>query len=591
MSAVFSGNTAGAGGMCTDFDLNATQLNSALADAEILTNGVLTLTKIDGSTFTNNIPYFSDFVISGLNLNISNVPVNRTLTYTAGTYQINAQLYSIPVGANFQLTAGHPTLPRIDILYLTNTNNIIYQTGTPATNPVQPTPPLGTLLLAAIGVQIAATTSLNYTLVTVNTNNTTIAPTTIADGTVNGSHLAWDGISWVENPYWIVKNSVIDPTIKIQSYDTTDVNGIITLTTLGDSNSERGFTFYVNDSLAGFNTRVDLTSSLGSETVFSVLSIDNNDFVSGLISNSSSKSRIATIDLTLDRRADISNEAISNILEATLSTKDPLNLNQLVQTITSTNSSVTQGVNESLFSQDLGTLMNKMTISNGIDTCQIIQEPTNNTITTNTGYCRVESDGLLSLSRIDLYNNLTYLYNRDIGNIQNAEINLDYTLGAVLKYEDTGLRNELYIGSGAIELIYNQTANPSFTESNIRIDNTAISLDLDSNVVLQLIDSSIFMNGGVRKRTRNTNVSTAVAANDYMIVATAAPITVTLPAAPINGQEIVVISNGVATGGNPVTINGNGKNINAAATSSIVTSYGRAIIVYNSTLNEWLIIG
>ena len=565
MSAVFSGNTAGAGGMCSDFDENATQLNSALADAEILTNGVLTLTKIDGSTFTNNIPYFADFVIQGLKLTISNVPVNRTLTYTAGTYQINAQLYSIPVGANFQLTAGHPTLPRIDILYLTNTNNIIYQTGTPATNPVQPTPPLGTLLLAAIGVQIGATTSLNYTLVTVNTNNTTIAPTTIADGTVNGSHLAWDGISWVENPYWIVKNSVIDPTIKIQSYDTTDVNGIITLTTLGDSNSERGFTFYVNDSLSGFNTRVDLTSSLGSETVFSVLSIDNNDFVSSLISNSSSESRIATIDLTLDRRADISNEAISNILEATLSTKDPLNLNQLVQTITRTDSSIAATNNTSTFSQDVTSLENVLSISDGTKSSILVQDE-------NRNYFNSYNGALLSIV--------------EFGSVKN-EITSS-TLSNENKFTQTPNNNEIKVADLVNPLNY---TNLIQTPTSFSIYTNSANPEHISNITSSGNSGGFNFNCAMYHRYRVVTANTTILDNDYAIYTTIGfnPLTITLPATPTDGRMLVIKANSASVA-NPVTINGNGHLIDAAATRDLTSDFASVTLHYNNTYGRWMII-
>ena len=114
MSAVFSGNTT----PCNDFNINATELNRALADVEILNNGQLTLTKIDGTTFINNIPFFPDFVISGINLSIDVSPNADDLLYTSGTYQIDAVVYTLAAGGTINLTAGHPTDPRVDIIYL-----------------------------------------------------------------------------------------------------------------------------------------------------------------------------------------------------------------------------------------------------------------------------------------------------------------------------------------------------------------------------------------------------------------------------------------------------------------------------------------
>jgi len=48
-----------------------------------------------------------------------------------------------------------------------------------------------------------------------------------------------------------------------------------------------------------------------------------------------------------------------------------------------------------------------------------------------------------------------------------------------------------------------------------------------------------------------------------MIVATVRPLTITLPAAPYNGEEHVIKAI-TATVPSPITINGNGKNIDAA---------------------------
>jgi len=376
MSAVFSGNTPGAGGMCTDFDLNATELNSALENTEILTNGVLTLTKIDGSTTTNNIPYFADFVISGLKLTISNVPVNRTLTYTSGTYQINAQVYSIPVGANFQLTAGHPTLPRIDILYLTNTNNIFYQTGTPAATPVQPTAPAGTLLLAAIGVQINATVASNYTLVTVNTNAATIAPPALTPGTVTGSHLYWDGLTWSENTFWNVGNSAFVPGARIHTYTDTDSSGILTTAKLGDSAGERGFNWIVNHTLNGFITQMDITTD-GGETFFTLDSSDSNLFAISSIWNSAARNTFKSSSNTTDRSTEILQQDSSIVSTVSTEVLDPLNNNTFTQNITSTTNIIQQGLFSNTFQQDVSNKRNTLEATDGNDDVRLIQDLVN----------------------------------------------------------------------------------------------------------------------------------------------------------------------------------------------------------------------
>jgi len=694
MSAVFSGNTPGVGGLCDDFDTNASELNRALADAEILTNGVLTLTQIDGSTFTNNIPYFADFVISGLNLNISNVPVNRTLTYTAGTYQINAQVYNIPVGANFQLTAGHPTLPRIDILYLTNTNNIFYQTGTPSTTPVQPTPPAGTLLLAAIGVQINATTSLNYTLVTVNTNSTTIVPTTIANGTVTGSHLYWDGISWIENTFWNVSDSSFDPTARIHTYTETDSTGVVTTARLGDSDIERGFYYLVNDTLNGYLTQVDISSDSGSETYFQVFSNDSNLSAFSNISNTSSGNNVRSLNFTNDRQCTFVQTDSSNVLEANLSTKDPLNTNEFTQNLIYTDSRLKQGTKLNIFTQVISTnqtlflnsdgaglngsvelsenqflalvqdaiLTNDITITNTDLVTRVFQDSTNKneftqtltttdslitqgtnissfgqdlsngkntlnitdgagiscTLTQNAGsgintfgvangsfnsYIEQKVMGLSQANTIKLNDNnieLKFLQNLDF-NIQSlsientvSNINTIYIqkinnnlLTTDVNYLLTGSSRSVLDMYDSITYFYNRN-QPLTKNSEIQLNHTAGTLikyedfvTPTNNASLTLFAGKTNINGGIIKTQRNTAIATAIANDDWMIVSTAA-LTVTLPAAPDNGRELVFRS---VTG--TMTINGNGKNIEAAPTQTVTVGNSRTL-VFNTALNRWL---
>jgi len=704
MSAVFSGNTPGVGGLCDDFDTNASELNRALADAEILTNGVLTLTQIDGSTFTNNIPYFADFVISGLNLNISNVPVNRTLTYTAGTYQINAQVYSIPVGANFQLTAGHPTLPRIDILYLTNTNNIIYQTGVPSVNPVQPTPPAGTLLLAAIGVQINATTSLNYTLVTVNTNASNIVPPVLTPGTVTGSHLYWDGLTWSENTFWNVSNSTIDPTARIHTYTDTDSSGVVTTAVLGDGDDGgRGFKFIVNDTLDGYSGIMSFHSPTGSPTVFSIFQDDSNLFRTSILNTTIDSFESNIIDATIDRSCYFKQTETSNILEANLSTKDPLNTNEFTQTLTTTISRLQQGIKTAQFAQAVlsnqtvitnnsgtgnigslelsenifsalvqdSTLTNDISITASDLVTRVFQDPTNkneitqtltdteslitqgtnissfgqdlsngkNTLNITDGVgisCTLTQDagsgintfgvangsfnsyieqkviGLSQANTINLNNNnleLKFLQNLDFNiqslSIENTVSNINtmyiqkinnHLLTTDVNYLLTGSSRSVLDMYDSTAYIYNRN-QPLTKNSEIQLNHTTgtlikyeDSVTPTNNASINLFAGKTNINSGLRLKQRNTAISLTVVNDDYVIIVTAVPRTITLPLAPVDGETYIVKSNGVATGGNPITVSGNGKNIDSAANAFITTTNGSVRVIFNNTLNKWFTI-
>lgn len=576
MSAVFSGNTPGVSGMCQDFDTNAAELNSALENAEILTNGVLTLTQIDGSTFTNNIPYFADFVISGLNLNISNVPVNRTLTYTAGTYQINAQVYSIPVGANFQLTAGHPTLPRIDILYLTNTNNIIYQTGVPSVNPVQPAPPAGTLLLAAIGVQINATTSLNYTLVTVNTNSSTIAPPALTPGTISGSHLYWDGLTWSENTFWNVGNSTFDPTARIHTYTDTDASGIVTTAKLGESATARGFYWLINDSLNGFSATIDFSTNPGLPVTYDIISSDSNLLALANYNLKSDQVRQFTSNNTNDRSAEIVQQDSSIVSILSTEVFDPANYTRITQNINqilfeaetgSSNSTFNFNSNFTLLEVSDGVLTNSTGITDIDINNKIFQDPTNKNeftqtltttdslITQGTNTSLISQDITTEKIRLQQFN----LTNTSILDIEPDVINM-------VSDVDTNI-----IGLNSISL--STTGALGFNPGDITLTSAnAINLGATSHILL---------NGALIKNQRNTAIATAIANNDWMIVSTAA-LTVTLPAAPDNGRELVFRS---VTG--TMTINGNGKNIEAAPTQTVTVGNSRTL-VFNTALNRWL---
>lgn len=624
MAAVPSGTTPGVGGMCTDFDTNAAELNSALENAEILTNGVLTLTQIDGSTFTNNIPYFADFVISGLNLNISNVPVNRTLTYTAGTYQINAQVYSIPLGANFQLTAGHPTLPRIDILYLTNTNNIIYQTGVPSVNPVQPAPPAGTLLLAAIGVQINATTSLNYTLVTVNTNSTTIVSpsSTILPGTAVGNTLYWDGLVWTESDeFKRVSGSFSEP---YYNYNTTDSTGVFVNVELGESTSsgQRGIEIQVNDTLNTNTADFRLLSQYGSNLA-TALELIQQDIANDL------RSQFLVDPFWMKNEFSLLSDSFNgNFSEDTSDHwykrigSDITDTTGNYSDIRQSEGDITNVVNSNSFdfysevSQGLAGLRIKSGVisvltgaqtditSNGIQIVNLATG-TDNIFTLTTGIKKFNIR-FNAETQFDVQPNKINLNKRY--NVGSKLIGAsDYIINSVLTefvshyiiVDDTSLNTITLplasISDNEIIKIVRVGGTNNFNKQIV-----ASGADTFNNTIglvtydLANINESVTLQGSALYNTwfvidtcnkieeitqRNTAISTTIAPTDQMIISTAA-LTVTLPATPKNGRQLVLKS----TAGT-MTINLNGKTIDSPATVTVGNS---RTIIFNTTLNTWL---
>lgn len=184
------GYTAGAGGQCTDLNFNADLLDTALTNAQVLSQGFLTLTQISGSTFTTTMPWFSNFVKTGLTLSLQLAPNANKVDYLAGTYQINALGYSIGVGGTITLTAGDPVLQREDIIYLTTSNTIVYLAGTPATPAVAPTPPANSLVIAHVGVDPLASGAGGFTLTLVNFNGS-FGGSTIPNGSLDTQTLYW----------------------------------------------------------------------------------------------------------------------------------------------------------------------------------------------------------------------------------------------------------------------------------------------------------------------------------------------------------------------------------------------------------------
>lgn len=474
---------------CSIWNNNFIELNSALANAEISSNGLLTLTKVDGSTFTNSIPYFPNFIISGIVASISDVPSNRTFSYTAGSYQINASLYSIALAGSFIVNTGHITLPRVDIVYLTNTNTVAYLPGTASANPVAPTLPANSLLLAYIGVGINATTSADLTLTTVNTDS----PSNVSNGVLIDQTLRWNGASYVANS-GLRANSVGKVSISgiagfasMDSITKLQVGGAINIEDLGtpfpttDKLYNNGGDLYWNGNIIGYTGTTIGSHLKWSGTTF----IEQTDFLTSVIPNSAFNSSF------------ISNDSIG------------------------LNSSVNLGL--SSITGDRGHTL-------------LISEP-----------------GNLVQSYVDL------------------SIVPSGASTIILKSEDQNVTSETKI---------------SMSPTQFQMLNTDGSDTTELNITTQ----TIILNGGLVLKNRNTNISSGITAEDYTVIATAAPITLTLPALATNGQTFVFKSNGVATGGNPITIVGNTHNIDGAATAAITTSYGNITVQYNSALTKWLII-
>ncbi len=79
--------------------------------------------------------------------------------------------------------------------------------------------------------------------------------------------------------------------------------------------------------------------------------------------------------------------------------------------------------------------------------------------------------------------------------------------------------------------------------------------------------------------------------NTVVVDSTAGSFTVTLPASPKDGDEILFIDKGGVSDVNPITINGNGKNINESSDPLIFDDVGTSLkLLFNQESDSWLII-
>jgi len=478
--------TPSAASICLDWDNNFNILQGALTNAQINQQGLITLTRVDGATFDNPIPWFTNMIKTGLTFSLQASPNANLLDYTLGTYQINAQPYTIAAGGTIVLSAGHATFSRVDVVYLTTSNTIVYLAGTASANPVAPTVPANTLIAVYIGVNALASGLGGYTLVNVNLSGGT---TPLSPGVLINQTLRWNGTAWVPNS-GMLANGLKVSIAGISGFGTMDaitklqVGGAIMIEDLGapfpvtDKLYNVGGSLYWNGNILGYTGTVVGShlrwngSTFAEETQFLTTTLGGSAWLS------------------------------------------------------------------SFTNTDAGGVLTKTDLGRSF-------------VTTNRGSTMYVNDTL----------NLTQAY-------------IDLSVATGLTPEIRLVVDDNNIGS---QTKYFQDDN------EIRLSN----FDGATTAEIEITPTHTKITGGKGVTQRNTAVNTAVTASDYMIVATVRPLTITLPAAPYNGEEHVIKAI-TATVPSPITINGNGKNIDAAATATIITNYGSRTLVFNSSLNIWL---
>lgn len=178
------------------------------------------------------------------------------------------------------------------------------------------------------------------------------------------------------------------------------------------------------------------------------------------------------------------------------------------------------------------------------------------------------------------------------GNVWNALAlgasgELPYSNGATILYTQLGQNTPFESGSAALpSMVFETDADTGFYWPGQDI--IAIAVGGATQIQIDGNDDAITIDMGQRVKSDAGGGTTLTSAN-YVYLANAAPITVTLPASPSTGQVYYVKDrDGNATNSNRITIDGNGNNIDGNGTIDIRNAYGSFTIMYNGT--EWNIL-
>lgn len=195
---------------CDVLTNHAQLIDTALSDVNVLSQGQITLTRTDGSTFTNTFPFIPDYIIFGIIPSMGTLSPNlNRISWTSGSYQINTQFISTGAGF-FDLTAGDLVNPRVDIIYLDTLGIMHVIIGTPAIQPITPVNPVNTIKVAEIAVNVNASgTTGGYTLTQVNFAG---GGNNVQNGNIQGQTLYWDTVSlkWKSNNFLKATSSTVN---------------------------------------------------------------------------------------------------------------------------------------------------------------------------------------------------------------------------------------------------------------------------------------------------------------------------------------------------------------------------------------------
>lgn len=563
-------------------------IDNSLVNAAIPSNGVLRLVRSDDSTFDVNIPYFLDGVVSGLEFSLEVPPNADELDYTAGTYQINAQVYNIVSNGTINLTVGDTTNPRVDIVTLTTTNTLNYIVGTPAASPTRPAIPVGEILAVIIGVAVNADNTGGYTLTEVNIIGEDTP--TLPIGAAQGDTIYFDaslGV-WVFGPTYNAPGEAslfnVGGAIKVDDYVDTLSAGIIRW----DGFNFQGYdgTNWINLDQSGVTPgTIDgtfLTNSGGSWVentslrwnALGIITGDHQDLSFSLLQPAS------MTPVTLDVRYQAGEDGASGSTFYSLDINDTVDNYSYNYRVGSTDSfaPISRGyystfVNTEFFATETFEFSNVSATY-----AQQIFDVSNGSIAVNTMQVNIPG-GANYTSRtydsvaLEWQNLLTHDINGfRINSVFNDSMTVDWA--SEIEFTDTTTRL-VGTNSGATAI------------GEITIDASGIIIQHTDDITIDA-DRTLFNSGAIGYTNfRQISVDSALTNSDYLVYVTGNTITtLELPQTPFGGMQITIKKTDAASFS--YDIDGNGNNIEGAATYAHTGS--RTFVTVHFDGSDWWII-
>ena len=136
-------------------------------------------------------------------------------------------------------------------------------------------------------------------------------------------------------------------------------------------------------------------------------------------------------------------------------------------------------------------------------------------------------------------------------------------------------------GTIANDRLAGSIANAKLANSAITINGTSIALGASGNIV-----------AGTDWQAVKTSNFTAVAGEGYFVDTTSSAITVTLPASPSIGDEVILVDYGGNSATNKITLNRNGSKILGSSLDKTININETAVgLVFTDSTKGWVVRG